>query len=217
MAAKNTVLKRKIGSDIFEMMPKTTAGQVVVSYGDCVDLASALTKVYTDVESWNTFKANVDFAGTDAALDTLRELIDMINKEDQAGSIANKLKSIEDKIAAINTKNGEQDQAIADLQAKDTALAGDITKANEATAKVASDLATAKEALEAKDTELKGEIDALDGRLTTAESDIDTAQADITAAQKAIATLEAGTSVVYCGTEIPSNFTDRDLFMEISE
>ena len=81
MAAKNTVLKRKIGTDIFEMMPKTTAGQVVVSYGDCVDLASALSKVYTDVEAWNTFKANVDFAGTDAALDTLRELIDIINKD----------------------------------------------------------------------------------------------------------------------------------------
>ena len=210
MAAKNTVLKRKIGTDIFEMMPKTTAGQVVVSYGDCVDLASALSKVYTDVEAWNTFKANVDFAGTDAALDTLRELIDIINKEDQAGSIANKLKSIEDKIKAINTKDGEQDTAITALQEKDTALEGEIKKANDATAKVASDLDTAKNALEAKDTELKGEIDGLAGRLTTAESDID-------AAQSAISALEAGTSIVYCGTTIPENFTDRDLFMEISE
>ena len=148
MAAKTVTLKRKIGSDIFEMMPKTTAGQVVVSYGDCVDLASALTKVYTDVEAWNTFKANVDFAGQDAALDTLRELIDMINKEEQAGSIANSLKKINEAITTLQQKDTAIDGEIANLKAKDTEINGEITA-------------------------IKDAATALTGRVTTAEGDID--------------------------------------------
>ena len=212
MAAKTVTLKRKIGSDIFEMMPKTTAGQVVVSYGDCVDLASALTKVYTDVEAWNTFKANVDFAGQDAALDTLRELIDMINKEEQAGSIANSLKKINDAITTLQQKDTAIDGEIADLKAKDTALDGEIAALKEKDTAIDGEIAN----LKAKDTEINGEITAIKDAATALTGRVTTAEGDIDALEEAVANINGGASFIYSGTEVPENLTERDLFIEIT-
>jgi len=115
MASKNVVIKRKIGNDIYELLPKTSGAQVEVSYAGTVQtLAAALSTIYTDVNSWNTFKADVDFAGTDSALDTLRELIDMISKEDVATSIAGELKAIKENIDQVEADLAELQQTVAD-------------------------------------------------------------------------------------------------------
>lgn len=112
MAAKNVILKRKIGTDIFELLPKTTDENVQVTYGLSMTLASALSTIYTDLQAWNTFKADVDFAGEDSALDTLRELIDMISKEDQANSIAATLIEIKESITTLQTTHADDVKTI---------------------------------------------------------------------------------------------------------
>ncbi len=115
MASKNVIIKRKIANEIFELLPKTSGAQVEVTYGSEVkDLAAVLATVYTDLESWNTFKKDVDFAGTDSALDTLRELIDMLSKEDVATSIAGKLKDIGDRLDDIELAAQQLAQTVAD-------------------------------------------------------------------------------------------------------
>lgn len=118
MASKNVIIKRKIANEIFELLPKTSGAQVEVTYGSEVkDLAAVLATVYTDLESWNTFKKDVDFAGTDSALDTLRELIDMLSKEDVATSIAGKLKAIDERLDAIELAAQQLAQTVADNKA----------------------------------------------------------------------------------------------------
>lgn len=112
MSAKNIVLKRKIGADIFELLPKTTDENVQVTYGTAMTLGSALSEIYTDLQAWETFKADVDFAGADSALDTLRELIDMISKEDQAGSIAATLAEIRSSLSTLQTTHASDIAAI---------------------------------------------------------------------------------------------------------
>lgn len=204
MASKNMILKRKIGNDIFELFPKTTDGQVNVTYGEAMTLAAALSSIYTDVTAWNTFKAGVDFAGTDAALDTLRELIDMINDADAAGSIANKLAAIDTQIAALEAKDTALETKIDD---NTTSIGNNAT----AIAKNATDITTNAEA-----------IDALDTRVTTAEGDIDAVEARVTVNEGAIATINTTignladqSSHIYSGATAPETLTENDLFIEI--
>lgn len=143
MAAKNVILKRKIGTDIFELLPKTSDANVQVTYGTAMTLASALADIYTDLQAWETFKADVDFAGQDAALDTLRELIDMISKEDQDGSVAAKLAQMSASISTLQTTHANDistlqgtiadnkesaDNAIDALDERVTAAEGTITE-----------------------------------------------------------------------------------------
>ena len=112
MASKNVIIKRKIENEIFELFPKTSGAQVEVTYGSEVkDLAAVLATVYTDIESWNTFKAGVDFAGEDSALDTLRELIDMLSDSETATSIAGELAAIKARVAALEAKEEIEDAA----------------------------------------------------------------------------------------------------------
>lgn len=129
MSAKNIILKRKIGTDIFELLPKTTDENVQVTYGTAMTLGSALAEIYTDLQAWETFKADVDFAGQDSALDSLRELIDMISKEDQAGSIAATLSELRASVSTLQTTHATDvatlQQSIADNKASaETAISG---------------------------------------------------------------------------------------------
>lgn len=126
MSAKNVILKRKIGTDIFELLPKTTGENVDVTYGTAMTLASALSSIYTDLQAWESFKADVDFAGTDSALDTLRELIDMISKEDQTGSIAASLAEIRSSISTLQTTHAN------DISTLETTITNNKTAAETA-------------------------------------------------------------------------------------
>lgn len=141
MSAKNIILKRKIGADIYELLPKTTDENVQVTYGTAMTLGSALAEIYTDLQAWETFKAGVDFAGTDSALDTLRELIDMISKEDQAGSVAATLAEVKASISALQTTHSADvaamQQTIADNKASaETAISGLDTRLTAAEATI---------------------------------------------------------------------------------
>lgn len=139
MAAKNVILKRKIGTDIYELLPKTTEENVQVTYGLSMTLASALSSIYTDVQAWNTFKADVDFAGNDSALDTLRELIDMIAKEEQAGSIAASLIEIRESITTLQTSHAADVQTINEtISSLDTRVGALETTVGEHTTQIAA-------------------------------------------------------------------------------
>lgn len=224
MAAKNIVLKRKIQNDLFEMMPKTVGDQVSVTYGTQVQtLSTALASVYTDLDSWNKFKADVDFAGKDSALDTLRELIDMISKEDVATSIAGQLKAIKDNVTALQAKDTELEgkittnsDAITALQGRVTTAEGTIKSNTAASTKNAEDIATnaaaiaknteAITALQAKDEELVAKDTELEGKITTNEKAI-----------AAIQTVQAGLSrVLYAAkdAEVPADLTENDLLLQ---
>ena len=224
MAAKNIVLKRKIQNDLYEMMPKTVGDQVSVTYGTQVQtLTTALASVYGSVEEWNTFKAGVDFAGQDAALDTLRELIDMISKEDVATSIAGQLKDIKAQIAVVNAKDTEQDGKIKDnadaidgLKTRMTAVEGkasdnaDAIAAND-TAIKANDAAikanaAAITALQEKDTQLDAKDEELAGKIDVNEKAI-----------ASIKTVQAGLSrVLFVATDgqVPDDLTENDLLLQ---
>lgn len=130
---KNVILKRKIGQDIYELLPKTQASQIVVSYGECTDLAEALSSIFTDVGKWNTFISGVDFAGEDAALDTLRELIDILSGDETGtAAILNRLSGIETRLTAVDADNtgalavmdGRLDSLETRMSAVDTAVTG---------------------------------------------------------------------------------------------
>ena len=97
---------------------------------------------------------------------------------------------------------GEHTEAIADLEAKDVELAGDIADINNATTGIA---AVAAQNLASAKSELEGKINAkadtttvsgIDGRLTTAEGEIDT--------------LQAGIANVYTKAESDAEFIDAD-------
>jgi len=104
MASKNFIFKRKIANEIYELLPKTSGEQVEVTYGSVVQsLASALSSIYTDIDAWNTFKKDVDFAGKDSALDTLREMIDYLSAEDVATSIAGQLSDLKERLTQAET------------------------------------------------------------------------------------------------------------------
>ena len=104
MSAKNVIIKRKIQNDIFELYPKTVDSQVSVTYAsEAQTLASALSTIYTDLNSWNDFKASVDFAGQDAALDTLREIIDTLSDDSVVNGVINRVKGVEDAIGTDAT------------------------------------------------------------------------------------------------------------------
>ncbi len=180
MASKNVVIKRKIGNDIYELLPKTSGAQVEVSYAGTVQtLAAALATIYTDVNSWNTFKADVDFAGTDSALDTLRELIDMISKEDVATSIAGELKAIKENIDQVEADLATLQQTVADnktsadnnYNANKALIEGLRTDVDANTAQVALN----KAAHEKNATDIAG----VAGRVDTLETDNTTNKAAI--------------------------------------
>lgn len=123
---KNVILKRKIGNDIYELLPKTQASQIVVSYGSgqnvCTDLADALSSIFTDITAWRNFIADVDFAGSDSALDTLRELIDTIADSSDVTSIFSRLGAIDKSITALETAVGSSGTLQSQIDALDTRL-----------------------------------------------------------------------------------------------
>lgn len=198
MASKNVVIKRKIGNDIYELLPKTSGAQVEVSYAGTVQtLAAALSTIYTDVNSWNTFKADVDFAGTDSALDTLRELIDMISKEDVATSIAGELKAIKENIDQVEADLAELQQTVADnktsadnnYNANKALIEGLRTDVDANTAQVALN----KAAHEKNATDIAavgGRVDTLEADNTANKAAIAKNAEDITAVGGRVTTLE---------------------------
>jgi chromosome segregation ATPase len=189
MSAKNVIIKRKIANDIYELMPKTTGEQVTVTYGATVQsLATTLATVYTDLESWNNFKASVDFAGTDSALDTLREIIDYLSKEDVATSVAGRLKELGD---SLDTLSGTVET-----------LTGRVDT-NEA------DIKTNKEAIAAN----KDALDALTGRVDTAETDIKT-NADAIEELKTATGARARVLFIDVESQIPDDVTESDLLFQ---
>ena len=165
MASKNVIIKRKIANEIFELLPKTSGAQVEVTYGSEVkDLASVLATVYTDLDAWNTFKAGVDFAGTDSALDTLRELIDFLSDEDVASGVAAEIAAIKGRLDAIELAASQLAQTVADNKA-----AADATEAKAeqnkkdiaALTQTVSDNKALADATEAKAEQNKSDIAAL--------------------------------------------------------
>ena len=103
--------------------------------------------------------------GAPTALDTLKEIADALaQNQDEIGAIFDaisqkaskeELKAVDDKhsasIAAINTKDNEQDQAIADLVAKDASIESSITE------------------IKGKDEEQDREIGSIEERLAKTE------------------------------------------------
>ena len=187
MASKNVIIKRKIANEIFELLPKTSGAQVEVTYGSEVkDLAAVLATVYTDLESWNTFKKDVDFAGTDSALDTLRELIDMLSKEDVATSIAGKLKEIGGRLDAIELAAQQLAQTVADNKA-----AADATEAKAEQNK--KDIAALTQTVADNKTAAEQAVAGVDAKAEQNKSDIaaltQTVADNKTAAEQAVAGL----------------------------
>jgi len=182
MASKNVIIKRKIADEIFELLPKTSGAQVEVTYGTEVKaLADVLSTVYTDLEAWNTFKKDVDFAGTDSALDTLRELIDYLSQEDVATSIAGQLSAIKDRLDAVEAKAAANETAIGELTQTVAANKKAAEDAVTALTQTVTDNKTAADATEAKAEQNKTDIAAL----------TQTVAANKTAAEEAIAAVDA--------------------------
>lgn len=244
MASKNVIIKRKIANEIFELLPKTSGAQVEVTYGSEIkDLAAVLATVYTDLESWNTFKKDVDFAGADSALDTLRELIDMLSKEDVATSIAGKLKDIGGRLDAIELAAQQLAQTVADNK-----TAADATEAKAeqnkkdiaALTQTVTDNRTAADATEAKAEQNKTDIAALTQTVADNKTAIEGTVATLTqtvsdnktAAEQAIAGVDAKAvknaeditalqgvvaqnARVIVAEDIPDDLTETDLMVQI--
>ena len=244
MASKNVIIKRKIANEIFELLPKTSGAQVEVTYGSEVkDLAAVLATVYTDLESWNTFKKDVDFAGTDSALDTLRELIDMISDEDVATSIAGELKAIKERVTALEGSLATLTQTVTDNR-----TAADATEAKAeqnkkdiaALTQTVTDNRTAADATEAKAEQNKTDIAALTQTVADNKTAIEGTVATLTqtvadnktAAEQAVAAVDAKAvknaeditalqgvvaqnARVLVAEEVPADLTEADLFMQI--
>ena len=209
MASKNVIIKRKIANEIFELLPKTSGAQVEVTYGaEVKNLAEVLSTVYTDLSAWNTFKADVDFAGTDSALDTLRELIDYLSGQDVATSIANQLADIKERLTAVEAKANKNAEDIAALQQtvannKSAADTG-IQEAKDAAAtadgkavKNAGDIATLQQTVADNKTSAEEAVAGVQGQIDTIK-DIQGAQARVIVAE-----------------EIPEDLTENDLMMQI--
>ena len=209
MASKNVIIKRKIANEIFELLPKTSGAQVEVTYGaEVKNLAEVLSTVYTDLTAWNTFKADVDFAGADSALDTLRELIDYLSGQDVATSIANQLADIKERLTAVEAKANKNTEDIAALQqtvagnksAADTGIqeAKDAAAAADAKAvKNAGDIATLQQTVADNKTAAEEAVAGVQGQINTIK-DIQGAQARVIVAE-----------------EIPEDLTENDLMMQI--
>ena len=230
MASKNVIIKRKIANEIFELLPKTSGAQVEVTYGSEVkDLAAVLATVYTDLESWNTFKKDVDFAGTDSALDTLRELIDMLSKEDVATSIAGKLKDIDDRLDAIELAAQQLAQTVADNK-----TAADATEAKAEQNK--KDIAALTQTVADNKTAAEQAVGAVDAKAEQNKTDIATLTQTVadnkTAAEQAVAAVDAKADQnktditalqgavaqnarVIVAEEVPDDLTEADLMMQI--
>lgn len=239
MASKNVIIKRKIENEIFELFPKTSGAQVEVTYGSEVkDLAAVLATVYTDIESWNTFKAGVDFAGEDSALDTLRELIDMLSDSETATSIAGELAAIKARVAALEAKDTELAQAIddaktaakADYNANKALIEGLRTDVDAKVAQTAYDTKMASldekdaahdeaiEALQAKDAELVAEDARLAGLIGKNAEDIAANAGEISDVKETIATIQniqGAQARVIVSETIPEDLTENDLMLQI--
>ena len=212
MATKNIIIKKKIANEIFELMPKTVGTQVEVTYGSEVkDLASVLSTVFTDLTAWNTFKANVDFAGTDSALDTLRELIDMISSEELATSIANELKGIKERLDAAELAATQLAQTVADNK-----LAADATEAKAEQNK--KDIAALTETVNANKTAAETAIGAVDKKADDNAAAIETVDGKADANATAIEALQgvvAQNARVIVAETVPDDLTEADLMMQI--
>ena len=219
MAAKNIIIKKKIGNDIYELLPKTQDTQVAISnWGTSTveTLASISARIFQTVESWETFKASVNFAGTDSALDTLRELIDTLSNEDVTNGIANQLKALREQIATINTNastlSGRVDTIETDLNASNglkarvTTLETGLSTTNGNLTTLTGRVTTAESAINDEDTGLEalagrinttnGNVTAVAGRVTTIEGDLNTANTGLKAK---VATIESDLNTANTG------------------
>lgn len=212
MASKNVIMKRKIANEIFELLPKTSGAQVEVSYGSVVqDLATVLSTVYTDIESWKTFKADVDFGGQDAALDTLRELINYLSDQEVATSIAGQIKAIKERLDAAEATITQHTTDIANNASAIAALTQTV-----------ADNKTAADATEAKAEQNKTDIAALTKTVadnkTAAEAAAKTNADAIAANAEAIAniqTVQGKLARVLVQEDVPADLTENDLLMQI--
>ena len=223
MASKNVIIKRKIADEIFELLPKTSGAQVEVTYGTEVKaLADVLSTVYTDLEAWNTFKKDVDFAGTDSALDTLRELIDYLSQEDVATSIAGQLSAIKDRLAAVEAKAAANETAIGELTQTVAANRKAAEDAVTALTQTVTDNKTAADATEAKAEQNKTDIAALTQTVadnkTAAEEAIAAVDAKADKNTEDIVALQgvaAAQARVIVAEEIPADLSETDLMLQI--
>ena len=223
MASKNVIIKRKIADEIFELLPKTSGAQVEVTYGTEVKaLADVLSTVYTDLEAWNTFKKDVDFAGTDSALDTLRELIDYLSQEDVATSIAGQLSAIKDRLDAVEAKAAANETAIGELTQTVAANKKAAEDAVTALTQTVTDNKTAADATEAKAEQNKTDIAALTQTVaankTAAEEAIAAVDAKAVKNAEDIAVLQgvaAAQARVIVAEEIPADLSETDLMLQI--
>ena len=232
-------------NEIFELLPKTSGAQVEVTYGSEVkDLAAVLATVYTDLDAWNTFKKDVDFAGADSALDTLRELIDMLSKEDVATSIAGKLKAIDERCAAIELAASQLAQTVADNKSAADATEAKAEQNKKDIAALTQTVADNKAAIEQTVADNKSAIEQTVATLTQTVADNKTAAENAvagltqtvadnkTAAENAVAAVDAKAvknaeditalqgvvaqnARVIVAEEVPVDLTEADLMMQI--
>ena len=193
MASKNVIIKRKIANEIFELLPKTSGAQVEVTYGSEVkDLASVLATVYTDLDSWNTFKKDVEFAGSDSALDTLRELIDFLSDEDVASGVAAEIAAIKGRLDAIELAASTLAQTVTDNKAAADATEAKAEQNKKDIAALTQTVADNKTAAETAVSELSATVAANKTAAETAVSELAaTVAANKTAAEEAVAAVDA--------------------------
>lgn len=105
MAMKDAILKKKIGEVIYELMVKTTTTNVMVD--DTTTLAEKLTTMLADIKDSKDKLAVL--LGDEAATSitgqiqtAVQDAVDALTNEDDASSLAGKIKTINVSLAAIN-------------------------------------------------------------------------------------------------------------------
>lgn len=166
MAAKNIILKKKIGSEIFELMVKTIGAQVTTTFnGTTDDLDTILANVKSAIDAK---AANSDFQALKTSFDNL------VNGADSAYDT---LKEIGEWIAAHKT---EYEALLAVSANKVDKVEGKGLSTNDFTDALL-------EKLNALDTQAQAteKLNALSDRITTAQTQADKGVADAAAAKKA--------------------------------
>ena len=102
---KNVILKKKIGEVVYDLLVKTSVGQV--AYDDSTTLAAKLETMLADISDSKTKLAAL--LGDDAAssitgqIDAkIKEALDAVKNEEDPTSLAGKIKAVTEAVAAIN-------------------------------------------------------------------------------------------------------------------
>ena len=240
MAAKNIILKKKIGSEIFELMVKTIGAQVTTTFnGTTDDLDTILANVKSAIDAK---AANSDFQalktsfdnlvnGADTAYDTLKEIGTWIaeHKSEYDALLAvsaNKVDKVEGKGLSSNDFTDELLEKLnaLDTQAQATeklnALSDRITTAQTQADKGVADAAAAKKAADtavANATTAQSAAEAAQSAAEAAQSTADTAVANAATNANAITALQtkvaANARFIVSDTQ-PADLTEADVWAQ---